>query len=135
EGLLARRRKELRPVGELPAVTVLDIPSDADPDDLYAFPAKWDDEEGEKPRVAVTVGKDARVVPAPGDRILARIQRSDGLVPDRKACSPGVARNCGRWASCLPSQCSTFRPMPIRTIFTPFPPNGTMRRAKSPGSR
>ncbi|HWJ88840.1 MAG TPA: ribonuclease R [Pelagibacterium sp.] len=85
EGLLARRRKELRPVGELPAVTVLDIPSDADPDDLYAFPAKWDDEEGEKPRVAVTVGKDARVVPAPGDRILARIQRSDGLVPSYTA--------------------------------------------------
>jgi ribonuclease R len=81
EGLLARKRKELRPVGELPAVTVLDIPSDADPDDLYAFPAKWDEEDGEKPRVAVTVGKDARVAPAPGDRILARIQREGGVVP------------------------------------------------------
>ncbi|RDE09808.1 ribonuclease R [Pelagibacterium lacus] len=81
EGLLARKRKEIRPVGELPAVTVLDIPADADPDDLHAFAAKWNDEEGEKPRVVVTVGKDARVVPAPGDRILARIQRGEGTVP------------------------------------------------------
>ena len=47
EGLLARKRKELRPVGELPAVTVLDIPADADPDNLHAFPAKWDEDEGE----------------------------------------------------------------------------------------
>ncbi|WMT90341.1 ribonuclease R [Pelagibacterium sp. H642] len=81
EGLLARKRKEIRPVGELPAVTVLDIPADADPDNLHAFPAKWDDEEGEKPRVTVTVGKDARVAPAPGDRILARIHREGGVVP------------------------------------------------------
>ena len=81
EGLLARKRKEIRPVGELPAVTVLDIPADADPDNLHAFPAKWDDDEGEKPRVTVSVGKDSRVAPGPGDRILARIQRDGGTVP------------------------------------------------------
>ena len=81
EGLLARKRKELRPVGELPAVTVLDIPADADPDNLHAFPAKWDEDEGEKPRVTVSVSKDARVVPGPGDQILARIQRDGGTVP------------------------------------------------------
>ncbi len=81
EGLLARKRKAIRVTSELPAVTVLDIPADADPENLHAFPAKWDEEEGEKPRVVVTVGKDARVVPAPGDRILARIQRGEGLAP------------------------------------------------------
>lgn len=81
EGLLARKRKAIRVTSELPAVTVLDIPADADPENLHAFPAKWDEEEGEKPRVVVTVGKDARVVPAPGDRILARIQRREGLAP------------------------------------------------------
>ncbi|WP_196258529.1 ribonuclease R [Pelagibacterium limicola] len=81
EGLLARKRKAIRATSELPAVTVLDIPADADPENLHAFPAKWDEEEGEKPRVVVTIGKDARVVPAPGDRILARIQRGEGLAP------------------------------------------------------
>ena len=81
EGLLARKRKAIRVASELPAVTVLDIPADADPENLHAFPARWDEEEGEKPRVTVLAGKDARVVPAPGDRILARIQRGDGLCP------------------------------------------------------
>lgn len=81
DGLLSRKRKAIRVTSELPAVTVLDIPSDADPENLHAFPAKWDESEGEKPRVTVTIGKDARVVPAPGDRILARIQRGEGVAP------------------------------------------------------
>ena len=81
EGLLARSRKQIRPVGELPAVTVLDIPSDADPENLHAFPSKWDDNEGERPKVEVKLSKGDRVAPGPGDRILARIQRGDGVVP------------------------------------------------------
>ena len=81
DGLLVRSRKTMRRTAELPAVTVLDIPSDADPDDLHAFPATWNDDEGERPRVTVVQPKSARVVPAPGDRILARIERSGGAVP------------------------------------------------------
>ena len=73
EGVITRTRKALRRTAALPHVTVLDIPSDADPDNLHAYPAQWNDEEGEKPRVHVLGGRDARVVPAPGDRILARI--------------------------------------------------------------
>jgi len=81
EGLLARNRKAIRVANELPAVTVLDIPADADPESLHAYPAKWNEEDGEKPRVTLVIGKDARVVPAPGDRILARISRGEGLAP------------------------------------------------------
>src|SRR5690606_10568284 len=77
----ARSRKTIRVPTELPAVTVLDIPLDADPENLHAFPAKWDDEEGEKPRVAVIVTRNSRVAPAPGDRILARIARGEGTAP------------------------------------------------------
>ncbi len=62
-------------------MTVLDIPADADPDDLHAFPAQWNDEEGQRPRVAVHQPRNARVAPAPGDRILARIDAGDGEVP------------------------------------------------------
>ena len=81
-GLLARRRKEIRRTSTLPGVTVLDIPADADPDDLHAFPANWnEDEEGERPRVAVIQPRAARVVPGPGDRILARIDHGDGPLP------------------------------------------------------
>jgi len=81
EGFIARTRKQIRPTAALPAVTVLDIPADADPDDLHAYPAQWNDEEGAPPRVIVHQPKTARVVPAPGDRILARIDAGDGDVP------------------------------------------------------
>jgi ribonuclease R len=81
EGFIARRRKQIRRSATLPQVAALDIPADADPDDLYAYPVSWNDEEGEKPRVTVEVGRNARVVPAPGDRVLARISAGDGLVP------------------------------------------------------
>jgi ribonuclease R len=81
EGIITRTRKALRRTAALPHVTVLDIPTDADPDYLHAFPAQWNEEEGEKPRVTVLGGRDARVVPAPGDRILARIDAGDGDVP------------------------------------------------------
>src|SRR5690606_34215715 len=54
-------------------------------DDLHAFPAQWNPEEGEMPRVRVLVGPRARVVPAPGDRILARIDAGEDTVPDYTA--------------------------------------------------
>jgi len=85
EGFIARTRKQIRPTAALPAVTVLDIPGDADPDNLHAFPAQWNDEEGERPRVAVKQPRDARVAPAPGDRILARISAGDGELPNYTA--------------------------------------------------
>ncbi|HTN60125.1 MAG TPA: ribonuclease R, partial [Devosia sp.] len=81
EGVITRTRKALRRTAALPAVTVLDIPTDADPDNLHAFPAQWNDEEGERPRVTVLSGRDARVVPAPGDRILARIDAGEADIP------------------------------------------------------
>ncbi|HTN62456.1 MAG TPA: RNB domain-containing ribonuclease, partial [Devosia sp.] len=81
EGVITRTRKALRRTAALPAVTVLDIPADADPDDLHAFPAQWNDEEGERPRVTVLSGRDARVVPAPRDRILARIDAGEADIP------------------------------------------------------
>ena len=85
EGFIARTRKQIRPTAALPAVTVLDIPADADPDNLHAFPAQWNDEEGARPRVMVKQPRDARVAPAPGDRILARISAGDGELPDYTA--------------------------------------------------
>ncbi|UXN72829.1 hypothetical protein N8D56_16990 [Devosia sp. A8/3-2] len=81
EGIITRTRKALRRTATLPHVTVLDIPSDADPDNLHAFPAQWNEEEGERPRVTVIRGRDARVAPAPGDRILARIDAGEAEVP------------------------------------------------------
>ncbi|HQZ13111.1 MAG TPA: ribonuclease R, partial [Devosia sp.] len=81
EGLLVRKRRAVRRTATLPAVAVLDIPSDASADELYAYPASWNEDEGERPRVEVIQARDARVVPGPGDRILARIEQGDGRVP------------------------------------------------------
>ena len=85
EGFIARTRKTIRRTATLPQVTTLDIPADADPDNLHAYPAQWNDDEGEKPRVTVVQPQNARVVPAPGDRILARIDAGDGPVPNYTA--------------------------------------------------
>ncbi|ODT80273.1 MAG: ribonuclease R [Pelagibacterium sp. SCN 64-44] len=85
EGVITRTRKALRRTAALPHVTVLDIPGDADPDDLHAFPAQWNPEEGEMPRVRVLVNAKSRIVPAPGDRILARIDAGEGPIPDYSA--------------------------------------------------
>jgi ribonuclease R len=81
EGFLARTRKTIRRTATLPAVTVLDIPGDADPENLHAFPANWNEDEGERPRVTVVTPPRSRVVPGPGDRILARIHAGEGALP------------------------------------------------------
>ena len=81
DGLIARSHRSMRRTATLPAVIVLDIPAAADPDELYAYPANWNEDEGEAPRVAIVQPKAARVVPGPGDRILARIDAGDGPVP------------------------------------------------------
>ncbi|MEO6394551.1 MAG: ribonuclease R [Devosia sp.] len=81
EGFIARSRKAIRRTATLPQVSVLDIPTDADPENLHAFPAQWNEAEGEPPRVEVRVARDARVVPGPGDRILARIAAGDSPLP------------------------------------------------------
>ena len=82
DGVLTRTRKTIRRVSALPAVTVLDIPGDADPDDLHAFPAQWNEAaEGPRPRVSIPFDPKARVAPAPGDRVLARIDPGPGELP------------------------------------------------------
>jgi ribonuclease R len=81
EGHLARSRKSIRRTATLPQMTVLDIPTDADPENLHAFPAQWDAAEGEPPRVSIKQPRGAQVAAGPGDRILARIDAGDGPVP------------------------------------------------------
>ncbi len=81
EGLISRERRSLRRADELPSVTVLDIPADADPEAMIAYPANWDEDDDERPPVMVETPRGARVVPGPGNRILARINRGEGPVP------------------------------------------------------
>lgn len=86
DGLLNRKRKSVRRTAELPNVTVLDIPAEADPEQLIGFPATWnEDEEGARPVVVINSPRNARVVPGPGNRILARITRQDGPTPSYTA--------------------------------------------------
>ncbi|HEY8596066.1 MAG TPA: ribonuclease R [Devosiaceae bacterium] len=78
DGLIARSRKTLRRAAELPSVAVLQIPADADPEAMTGWPVSWNEEDGERPNVTILSGSNARVVPAPGNRVLARIERSEG---------------------------------------------------------
>jgi len=81
EGLIARKGKSLRRAKVLPSVTVIDISPDADPDDLVAYPANWDEGEGPPPAIRVETKRHDRAVPAPGDRVLARIFKDEGDLP------------------------------------------------------
>ncbi len=81
EGLIAGGRRRVRPSAGLPSVAVLEIPPDADPEAMLAYPLKWDTEAGPRPPVEIVTPHRARVVPGPGDRVLARIERRDGETP------------------------------------------------------
>jgi ribonuclease R len=81
EGLIAGDRRRVRPTAGLPSVAVLEIPPDADPEAMLAYPLKWDEDAGPRPPVEIVTPHRARVVPGPGDRVLARIERRDGETP------------------------------------------------------
>jgi ribonuclease R len=81
DGVLARRgRKTHHLAGELPPVIAADIEGrDAD-GELIAVPAEWDEERGAAPKIAVHVSRRAHAGAAGGvgDRVLLRIEKSDG---------------------------------------------------------
>ncbi|HUV32318.1 MAG TPA: ribonuclease R [Devosiaceae bacterium] len=77
EGLIAGAGRRFHATSGLPSVGVIDIPLDADPEALIGHPAKWDETDGARPAVEIETPKNARVVPGPGDRILARIGRRE----------------------------------------------------------
>ncbi|VAW15092.1 3'-to-5' exoribonuclease RNase R [hydrothermal vent metagenome] len=85
EGLIARKGKSLSHARALPSVTVIDIPPDADPDDMIAYPANWDEKQGEPPVIRIETRRNERTVPAPGDRVLARIFSDEGSPPSYSA--------------------------------------------------
>jgi len=83
DGVINRTRKTYRRTAILPSVTVIDIPKEVDPDYMVGHPDKWDDDDGERPSVLIVIAKDAKIVPAPGDRVLARVSAND--IPDGPA--------------------------------------------------
>ncbi len=80
EGLLAGNRKELRQLGALPPVAVLEITGRDTDGDLIGEPVTWDTREGERPRVLIltsarkTLPEEDRTIGV-GERILARVTR------------------------------------------------------------
>ena len=78
EGLMAK--SGVNPIKQgnyLPSVSVLEIPHDADPEHLIAYPIKWNEALNKKPSILVESSLRSKIAPAAGDRILARIIPSD----------------------------------------------------------
>ena len=77
EGLLSGTRKELREVGKLPPVTVLEVTGRDSDGDLIARPAVWNAADGEAPAVLVLThrarAEQRDAIIGVGDRILARV--------------------------------------------------------------
>ncbi|WP_111429667.1 ribonuclease R [Rhodobacteraceae bacterium DSL-40] len=76
DGLIDKRRKRVRPSGELPPVLVLRVTGPDDAGDLWAEPAEWDEEEP-APRILVLTRKDDPALGA-GDRLLGRMTALEG---------------------------------------------------------
>ncbi|MEM6762794.1 MAG: RNB domain-containing ribonuclease, partial [Pseudomonadota bacterium] len=73
EGLLAKSGKRVQRPGELPRVALLRVSEISADGDVMAEPASWD---GEAPKPRVLLVK-SRPAPGMGDRLLARISKSD----------------------------------------------------------
>ncbi|MBA2127151.1 ribonuclease R [Hyphomicrobium methylovorum] len=72
EGTLAGDKKHLKEKGRLPAVAALEVTGRDDDGDLIAKPVEWDEAEGKRPTVRLSMdGNDIGI----GDRVLARLTR------------------------------------------------------------
>jgi ribonuclease R len=77
EGLLQKEGKKLRPAGELPRVSVLDVFGRDSGGGLLARPVAWDEvTDGPQPTICITAPSGGRAITAGvGDRVLARVER------------------------------------------------------------
>ncbi|HTV31762.1 MAG TPA: RNB domain-containing ribonuclease, partial [Methylocella sp.] len=84
EGTIERRRNGLHKAGTLPSVVLADMLRRNEDGDLLAAPADWnDDVQGPAPKILVMTGgktasKPGEPAPAPGDRVLLRVERLAG---------------------------------------------------------
>lgn len=77
EGRLERRRRRLRPAGQLPSVVLVDITGQDADGELIGEPTEWDeDAHGPAPRIRVVVPRRARPsqIAGVGDRALLRVE-------------------------------------------------------------
>lgn len=84
EGMISKRRgSKIAETGTLPSVTVLEIGVD-DEGEMVGIPVKWDDDNGSRPIVEIKLDKKQQSqgsLPGPGDRVLARINKSPQSYP------------------------------------------------------
>ncbi len=78
QGLINKPSGNLSSPVDLPSVIVLEIASDADVENLFAYPANWQGKQDEKPKIFIKSNKKSRATPTAGDRILARVSQTDG---------------------------------------------------------
>ena len=75
DGAIEKRRRRMRPQGELPPVLVLRVTGPDNAGDLWAEPVEWDSDEA-APRILVQTRRDDPALGA-GDRLLGRMVPSD----------------------------------------------------------
>ena len=83
EGLIERRGKRLSRPGDLPRVTVLDIVTRDREGGLLARPATFDGDDDKAPVVHMRRQKAGETAAGIGSRVLARVERSDGVYHGR----------------------------------------------------
>jgi ribonuclease R len=78
DGTIEKRRRRVRPSGELPPVLVLKVVGPDRDGDLWAEPVEWEAEDAERPRILLRTRRDDPALGA-GDRLLGRLlDREEG---------------------------------------------------------
>jgi ribonuclease R len=76
DGTLAGDKKRLREKGKLPPVTTLEVTGRDDDGDLIAKPLQWDDGDGKRPAIRVSLsGRGGENDIGIGDRVLAKLTK------------------------------------------------------------
>ncbi len=99
EGLIASPRKHIRPLGQLPATTVIEVIDHDRYGELIGVPTRWDElSEGPLPRVLISpMGRKQGATAAPGigDRLLVRISPLKGEAAEGLRWQARVIKNLG----------------------------------------
>jgi ribonuclease R len=76
DGMLTGDKKRLREKGTLPPVTTLEVTGRDDDGDLIAKPLQWDEEDGKRPAVRLSLsGRTSDTDIGIGDRVLAKLTK------------------------------------------------------------
>ncbi len=77
EGLLSSALIKGQKNNYLPSISVIKIAPESESDNLYAYPLKWNEALGEKPKIHIKPSRKSHIAPSQNDLVLAKISKEN----------------------------------------------------------